>query len=99
MIDETYETIDGKWWLFKSDKKVRPLTDQEAVQVIWAKEQKEMNASEALYLFVGWLTSRSERVIMSATDEAVVAANLVSEFCDKHNLAPPNSERIRQENR
>ena len=32
---EQFETIDGKWWLFNDGKKVRPLTDNEAAQVIW----------------------------------------------------------------
>ncbi len=32
-----YETIDGKWWLFATGKPVRPLSDKEAVDVIWGK--------------------------------------------------------------
>lgn len=35
MIKTYYETIDGKWWLFKNGKAVRPLTDNEAANVIW----------------------------------------------------------------
>ena len=30
-----YETVDGKWWLFEGDKPIRPLTDKEAIDVIW----------------------------------------------------------------
>lgn len=30
-----YETIDGKWWLFINGIASRPLTDDEAVSVIW----------------------------------------------------------------
>lgn len=30
-----FETIDGRWWLFENGEKVKPLTDQEAVRVIW----------------------------------------------------------------
>lgn len=33
--NEFYETIDGKWWLFRDGKKVRELTDKEAANVIW----------------------------------------------------------------
>lgn len=36
---ETYETIDGKWWLFIEGKAIRPLTDQEAADVIWGTEE------------------------------------------------------------
>lgn len=34
-----YETIDGKWWLFGDGKPIRPLTDEEAVDVIWGIEK------------------------------------------------------------
>ncbi|KKN60105.1 hypothetical protein LCGC14_0535740 [marine sediment metagenome] len=33
----TYETIDGKWWLFINGEPIRLLTDEEAVNVIWGK--------------------------------------------------------------
>ncbi len=32
-----FNTIDGKWWLFDGEKKIRPLTDMEAAQVIWGR--------------------------------------------------------------
>lgn len=34
----SYETIDGRWWLFIGGAAVRPLTDKEAASVIWGDE-------------------------------------------------------------
>ena len=49
------------------------------------------SASEALYAFCGWLTSRDERVVMSATNDAAQTADLVNTFIEANNLAPPRS--------
>jgi len=45
-----------------------------------------MNASEALYGFAGWLTSRDEVIVMSARDNAAPAAEAVAEFMKVNNL-------------
>lgn len=39
-----------------------------------------MNNTAALYAFAGWLTSRRERAIFSATDDASIAVYLVETF-------------------
>ena len=52
----------------------------------------EMNASEALFGFMGWLTSRDEVTPnFSANHYAGEAANLVSVFCKENNLSDPRA--------
>lgn len=34
-----YDTIDGRWWLFKNGKAIRPLTDEEEIGVVWSIEK------------------------------------------------------------
>lgn len=46
-------------------------------------------ASEALFGFCGWLTSREEVTRMSAKDECGSIACLVQEFCDENQLKDP----------
>lgn len=50
---------------------------------------KEMLASEALFGFAGWLTSRDEAITMGATHHAGPAADAVKEFCDANELESP----------
>lgn len=50
---------------------------------------EEPLASEALFAFVGWLTTRQERVCFSARDNSAVAADLIHEFCATQRLSPP----------
>jgi len=47
------------------------------------------SASEALYAFMGWLTTRSERTVLSRTDDCAIAADLVDEFCKANSLPEP----------
>jgi hypothetical protein len=49
----------------------------------------ELSASEALYGFMGWLTSREKSVTLGAQHEAGIAVELVTEFCKTNNLAAP----------
>ena len=49
----------------------------------------QLNGSEALYGFVGWLTSREPRVTMSSSNDATLPVNLVSRFCKENNLTDP----------
>ena len=46
----------------------------------------DWNASEALYAFIGWLTSRRQKVTMSATNSANEPAMLIAEFAARHGL-------------
>ena len=52
-------------------------------------EHVAMSASEAVYGFVAWLTTRSERIVMSSKDDAGVACDLIVEFCKTNHLARP----------
>ena len=52
-------------------------------------EESKMNASEALYGFMGWLTSRDEAVTFSGTHDAGIAADLVDRFVKANNLTEP----------
>ena len=52
---------------------------------------KELSASEAIYSFAGWLTSRKERTVMSATDDAAPIAELVDQFCKSQELQEPSA--------
>lgn len=49
----------------------------------------KISASEALFGFMGWLTSLETPVTFSARDYAGTAAELVGEFCKANNLAEP----------
>ncbi len=50
------------------------------------EEETTLSASEALFGFAGWLTSRPERTVMSSKDDAACVADLVGEFCDVNNI-------------
>ena len=47
---------------------------------------KELNAAEAVYGFVAWLTTREERTVMSAKDDCAPIAELIKRFCAENNL-------------
>lgn len=56
-------------------------------------EQKDaLTASEALYGFAGWLTSREKKITMSSTNDAAAVAALVKIFCVANALADPREE-------
>lgn len=46
-------------------------------------------ASEALYAFMGWLTTRKQIAVFSSNHDAALAAELVKEFCDANKLPEP----------
>ena len=51
--------------------------------------KNETNASESLYGFCGWLTTRQQKTVMSSKDNAAPIAELVKEFCETNNLPDP----------
>jgi hypothetical protein len=51
--------------------------------------KEEISASEALYGFCGWLTTRDEPVTMSAKHNAAIVAELVDEYIQKQKLKEP----------
>ena len=53
---------------------------------------EQLSASEALYGFAGWLTSRAEKTVMSARDAAAPIAELVDQFCKENSLTEPRED-------
>lgn len=53
------------------------------------KVDKELSASEALYGFMGWLTTRDEVVTFSCRHNASKSVDLVREFSDSNSLKEP----------
>lgn len=51
--------------------------------------EDKLTASEALYGFAAWLTTRKEPVTFSEHHDAAIAATLVDEFCKENKLAEP----------
>lgn len=49
----------------------------------------ELSASEALYGFMAWLTSRADPATFSRKHEAAIAAELVDAFCCSNHLSSP----------
>lgn len=49
----------------------------------------KLSASEALYGFCGWLTSRDTQTIMGRHHGIVGVVDLIKEFCDTNNLSDP----------
>jgi hypothetical protein len=49
----------------------------------------ELSGSEAVFGFLGWLTTRKVPVTFSAKHDASEAANLAKEFCDANRLEEP----------
>lgn len=45
-----------------------------------------LSSSEALYGFIGWLTSRKEQIKIASKDDATKPLHLVSAFCKENNL-------------
>jgi len=56
------------------------------------KEPDLMSASEALFLFVGWLTTRAEGIAMSSSIDSAPACELVSKFIDANKLTDPRED-------
>ena len=53
--------------------------------------RKELSAGEAVFGFVGWLTSRKEvSGPFSAKHDAISAAALIKKFCDANDLEFPD---------
>lgn len=53
------------------------------------KQVPESQVSEALYTFVGWLTTRKERLVLSSADDAAPVAELVDKFCVVNEIPEP----------
>ena len=49
----------------------------------------KLTASEAIYGFCGWLTTRSESITMSASNDAAPVADLIRQFVEQNKLEVP----------
>ena len=54
--------------------------------------KNKLTASEAVYGFAGWLTSRNTKIVASASDDASVWAEVVDEFCEANDLDAPRDD-------
>lgn len=52
----------------------------------------KLTASEAIYAFVGWITTREERVCASSKDDCAVWAELIKEFTERNELSAPREK-------
>ena len=52
-------------------------------------QKTEMTASEAIYGFCAWLTTRDEQTVMSATDDSAPIPPFIKEFCEVNGLDEP----------
>jgi len=55
------------------------------------KPRKPLSASEALFGFGGWLTSRDKAVTLSRSHEAGIMARLIDVFCKTNELEEPRN--------
>ena len=72
--------------------KVQDATDEIEDQFHRFEKEKPLSASEALYGFIGQITSSSEKIVLSSSDNCARIAVLVGEFCKKNNLQSPGSD-------
>ena len=56
-----------------------------AIEPVFGK----MTASEAIYGFCAWLTTRDKKTVMSASDDSGAICDLVKMFCEENKLPDP----------
>lgn len=56
------------------------------------RKEDKISASEALFGFAAWLTTRDQRTVLSSIDNAAIAADLVGKFCKVNELANPKED-------
>lgn len=52
----------------------------------------KLSASEALFGFTAWLTTRKEHVVAGSSCDCAVWVDLVKKFCDENGLSEPREE-------
>ena len=48
-----------------------------------------LSASEAIYGFCAWLTTRKEKTVMSSSDDAAPICDLIKQYCEENKLKEP----------
>lgn len=59
------------------------------IEEVLSIEQIGSKQAQALYAFVGWLTTRDKEVSLGATNDCAPIAELVSKFCDSQGSTTP----------
>lgn len=65
------------------------LTGDDVRVIIKAIGIDKLSAAEAIYGFCGWLTTRVDKTIMSASDDCAPICELIKQFCEKNKLEEP----------
>ena len=52
----------------------------------------QLTGAEAIYGFIGWLTSRDKTTIMSSKHDASKPVDLIAEFCETNSLSDPRED-------
>ncbi len=50
---------------------------------------KDWSPSEAIFAFMGSLTTRREPIVLGAAHDAAPAVQAITEFCERHKLDEP----------
>jgi len=78
---------------FEDGRKFNRVLDNELMEALQeglkALDRDSLSASEALYGFMGWLTTRDEVTLLHSQSNASKAAELVTEFCEANGLKEP----------
>ena len=70
----------------KCDIKQNLIGRSESSVKVEAEVIQKLNAHEALYGFCGWLTTRDEKTVMSAKDDASPMPELINMFAETNKL-------------
>ena len=62
------------------------------MEILEEKVMEKSEVTEALYMFMGWLTTREEHVSFGCTADAAPAADLIGRFMEHNNLAQPRDD-------
>ena len=57
------------------------------------EEHNDMNGSEALFAFAGWLSSRDQPVTFSQCHDMAPIADLIKQFCERNKLEPVREDK------
>jgi hypothetical protein len=63
------------------------MTDKELIP----EQEEHAVIAGALFDFVGWLTSRKERIVLSSTDDASLAVDAIKQFAEMRGLSLDNA--------
>lgn len=62
------------------------------MEILGERVMEKGEVAEALYTFMGWLTTREEHVSFGCTVDAAPAAQLIDRFITHNSLAQPRDD-------